>query len=166
MVCIVNDRKYLTMELGSVPAFSILHIYVASVDLMNQLVVYQMKHNVTEVAKQFYECSTGQLAGCYLVYKICFQFLKLQYAAQFQSTVQLATATHNTAQLMFLGRKILDKKILVNPLQFAKFSKIFSIQNLYHMVLYSMFLSPLTRIQPFYYFICLQHRMLSLSAHQ
>ena len=51
--------------------------------------------DITEVAKQFYECCTVWLASsdCYLDYRIGSWFLKWQHAVQFQSTIEQASYT-------------------------------------------------------------------------
>ena len=77
---------------------------IASVNWMNFLRdacwLAETLHNKS-IAKQFYKCCTNQL-------------LSEQYTVQIQSTIQLAS--------QLLGRKILNKKILANLLQFAKFT--------------------------------------------
>ena len=62
-------------SLKSVPGSLILQL--ASVNRMNFLVACWLKHYKTEVAKQFYECYTGQLSNCYLAYRICCQIVKI-----------------------------------------------------------------------------------------
>ena len=97
---------------------------VANVDRMNYIVCCRVVCWLAETlckTKQFYKCCTSQLLSglqnLLLILKI---------------TLHCSVLKHNLAsQLQLLGRKTSDKKILVNLLQFAKFtpSKI-----LYHMV--------------------------------
>ena len=94
---------------------------IVSVDQMNLLVVCWLKHCVTEVAKQFYECCTGQLASCYPVYRI--------YTVNFKMTICCSVLNHNQLVQLYADiqdEKFLNKKTQANLLQFIK---IFSLQN-------------------------------------
>ena len=97
------------------------------IKFLANLIVCWLKHHATEVAEQFtYVVLASDLCSYYTVQRIA------------KMTICCLISKHNLASYIviyqLIERKVLDKKILENHLQFARFANFFSLQNF---VLYS-----------------------------